>query len=104
MRKQAAVALVVVLICCVQTAGAGLQTQVGIVRGRVVDVRGAPVIRIKVTIGALWGYSDTTGRYLFSRVPFGTYKVTLERDGRKVVKPQIDVRKPINDVPDLRWP
>src|SRR5262249_45557070 len=97
---------VVLFVWCLTDVGSRAQTQsVGVVRGRVVDASGTPVIRLKVTLGTLWGYSDATGRYLFSRVPFARYRVTLERDGRKVVLRQpLDVSKPITDVPDLKWP
>ena len=106
MRQYLGVALVVFVFGAqVFPVSVHAQTQNGgVVRGRVIDIRGAALVRVKVTVGTLWGYSDTTGHYLVSRVPFGTYNVTLERDGRKVVKRQVDVRKPITDVPDLIWP
>ncbi len=106
MSKRARSALLA-LFCCapVLYAGGRAQTQsAGVVRGRIVDGRGAPVVRVKVTLGASWGYSDTTGRYVLSRVPYGTYRIVLERDGRKIDKAQVEVRARITDVPDLKWP
>jgi carboxypeptidase family protein len=99
-----AAAASVIFVCSI-TFGLDVQAQnLGIVRGRVVNASGAPVVRIKVTVAGLWGYSDSTGRYLISRVPFGRYKVTLERDGRSVAKIEVDVHAQITDVPVLRWP
>lgn len=104
MPKRVGAALVVV-VCCVQFLGLRLEAQnVSVVRGRVLDARGAPVVRVKVTLGKLWGYSDASGQYVFSRVPFGTYTVAVERGGQTIAKRQIVVNQRLTEVPDLRLP
>ena len=101
MRKAACLALIL-FVCLVQ--GSRLEAQTGsVVRGRVLDQRGAPVTRIKVTVGTKWVFTDSTGRYVLSRVPPGRYTVNLERRGKRVSDQQIEVKDLITDR-DLRWP
>jgi hypothetical protein len=75
-----------------------------VVRGRILDAKGAPVVRVKVTIGPSWGFTDSEGRYVLSRIPEGRYKVTLEYHGQTVSQEEIEVEGPVTDVPDLKWP
>jgi len=104
MQKAAGFALVLILpVCFLQGPWLEAQTAGGIVRGRVLDQKGAPATRVKVVVGARWGFTDSTGRYVLSRVPPGRYKVVLERAGKKADVQEIEVKGPVT-VQDLTWP
>lgn len=97
-----AVAATVTTVGIEATVGTEAQT-LATVRGRVVDAKGAPVVRVKVTIAEQWSYSDNAGRFVVTRVPPGTHHVFLERGRRKVDAATVSVRPPITEAPDLRW-
>jgi len=104
LQKAAGLALVLMLpVCFLQGPWLEAQTAGVIVRGRVLDRRGAPATRIKVMVGPRWGFTDSTGRYVLSRVPPGRYKVVLERAGKKAGEQDIEVKGPVT-VRDLTWP
>jgi hypothetical protein len=91
-------------LCFVLASGSLLGAQsVGVVRGRVLDSRGAPVVRVKVTIGTQWSYTDAVGRYLLSRVPYGRHRGILERGGRRIDTGEIVVQARLTDLPDFKW-
>lgn len=96
------VSLTIAVAATVTTVGTEAQT-LATVRGRVVDAKGAPVVRVKVTIAEQWSYSDNAGRFVVTRVPPGTHHVFLERGRRKVDAATLSVRPPITEAPDLRW-
>ena len=104
LQKAAGLALVLLLpVCFLQAPWLEAQTAGGVVRGRVLDQKGEPATRVKVTVGPRWGFTDSTGRYVLSRVPPGTYKVVMERDGKKSDEQEIEVKEPVTDL-DLTWP
>ncbi len=76
----------------------------GVVRGRVVDRKGASAVRVKVSVARKWGFTDATGRFVLVDVPFGRHQVTLERGGKSVSVREVDVKRTLTEVPDLKWP
>jgi hypothetical protein len=76
----------------------------GVVRGRVVDNRGASAVRVKVTVARKWGFTDATGRFVLVDVPFGRHQITLEREGKAVNVREVDVKGALTEVNDLKWP
>ena len=104
MVRSSGVALVLVLLFGLAQGFLVEAQTAGIVRGRVISKTGTPVPRIKITIATKWGFTDSTGRYVLTRIPPGTYKVTLERGNKKVDNQEIEVKGPVTNVPDLKWP
>jgi|SRR6266850_800611 len=93
----------VVFVCFLQGVRSEAQTA-GVVRGRVLDSKGAPAARVKVVVGMKWGFTDSTGRYVLSHVPPGRYQITLERGGKKFSAQEIEVKGSVTDVRDLKSP
>ncbi len=98
-------ARVVLVVAAFLVLGQLLAAQTaGVVRGRVVDGRGTAAVRVKVTVASKWGYTDSTGRFVVVDVPFGRHQITLERDGKSLNAQEVDVKRPMTEVPDLKWP
>jgi hypothetical protein len=98
-------ARIIVLMLAVLGLGILLEAQnAGVVRGRVVDSKGSSVVRVKVSVATKWGFTDATGRYVLVDVPFGRHQVTLERGGKSLRVREVDVKRTLTEVPDLKWP
>jgi hypothetical protein len=100
MRARVSVLLCVLLVAAV---AATAQSRTAVVRGRVVNARGAGVSRVKVTVGPQWAFTDTGGRYVVSGVPEGRYRAVLEYQGRTTRTAEFAVRGPVTNAPDFTW-
>ena len=84
-----------VLALWIMLSAAVLHGQRGAVIGTIVHRNNTPAVNVLVSMAGKSRYTDVQGRYRLDGVPFGRYRMRIEKEGKLLGQADVDVQKPL---------